>query len=50
MTGGLGGLGTLVLGVLRYEPNETHFPVGEGLAVVERPPAITWLTMAEFHA
>jgi len=32
----LDGLDTLVLGVLRHEPHETHFSVGEGLAVVER--------------
>jgi phosphoribosyl 1,2-cyclic phosphate phosphodiesterase len=31
----LQGLDTLVLGVLRPEPHETHFSVSEGLAVVE---------------
>ena len=31
----LEGLDTLVLGVLRPEPHETHFSVSEGLAVVE---------------
>lgn len=32
----LGGLDTLVLGVLRPQPHETHFSLSEGLAVVER--------------
>jgi phosphoribosyl 1,2-cyclic phosphate phosphodiesterase len=32
----LGGLDTLVLGVLRPEPHETHFSVSQGLAVVEK--------------
>lgn len=32
----LGGLDVLVLGVLRPQPHETHFSVGEGLEIVER--------------
>jgi phosphoribosyl 1,2-cyclic phosphate phosphodiesterase len=30
------GLDTLVLGVLRHEPHETHFSLNQGLAVVEK--------------
>ena len=41
----LDGLDLLVLGVLRHEPHETHFSVGEGLAVVERlQPRQTYFT------
>ena len=32
----LQGLDTLVIGVLRREPHETHFSVGEALAVIDR--------------
>lgn len=32
----LQGLDVLVLGVLRHEPHETHFCLGEGLEIVER--------------
>lgn len=38
-------LDTLVLGVLRHEPHETHFSVSQGLAVIERlEPGRTFFT------
>lgn len=41
----LKGLHTLVLGVIRYEPHETHFSISEGLSVVEElKPANTFFT------
>lgn len=41
----LGGLDTLVLGVLRPEPHETHFSLSQGLAVVDQlKPRQTYFT------
>jgi phosphoribosyl 1,2-cyclic phosphate phosphodiesterase len=41
----LEGLDTLVLGVIRHEPHETHFSVSEGVAVAERfKPRQTYFT------